>query len=188
MKPEHLHEMCLIGDILISYMPPPDNWPIGWCLNKLHLMTVIFLWMYPQIYIALVLYWIPFWIYCVSWTELHEVSVSSWRWLSFTEPQSPKDLTRWVWRDSLSFFPRVKRYRKLASTIMKKWKNGSHFVENCSTAKIQITFLSGDGNWKWVSTIMKRWKNGSHFMENHGTIKFKITDPPKVWVSTPILQ
>ena len=68
------------------------------------------------------------------------------------------------------------------------WKNDSHFMENCHTAKFQITnphkvwvstFLSVNGNGKLVLAIMKKWENGSHFAENHCTAKFQITAPGK---------
>ena len=57
--------------------------------------------------------------------------------------------------------------------IMKKLKNGSHFVNIDRTEKFQITdspivwvsgFLSIDRNGISVSAIMKKLKNGSHFV------------------------
>ena len=82
---------------------------------------------------------------------------------------------------------------------MRKWKNGSHFIENHSTAKFQITnlpkawvstFPSVDRNSKLALAIMKKWKigishyeemeNSSLFMENKHTATFQITNPQTV--------
>ena len=78
------------------------------------------------------------------------------------------------------------------SAIMKKLKNGYHFVNIDHTEKFQITdppkvwvsgFPSVDGNGISLLAIMKKLKNGCHFINIDRTEKFQITDPPKVWVS-----
>ena len=82
--------------------------------------------------------------------------------------------------------------------IMKKLKNGSHFVNIDRTEKFQITnppkvwvssFLGVNGNGISALAIMKKLKNGSHFVNIDHMEKFQITDPPKFgspvfWVST----
>ena len=74
------------------------------------------------------------------------------------------------------------------SAIMKKLKNGCHFVNINCTEKFQITdppkvwvsgFQSVDGNGISVSAIIKKLKNGCHFVNINCTEKFQITDPPK---------
>ena len=75
------------------------------------------------------------------------------------------------------------------SAIMKKLKNGSHFVNIDHTEKFQITdpppkvwvsgFLSVDGNRISASAIMKQLKNGSHFVNIDCMENFQIADPPK---------
>ena len=76
-----------------------------------------------------------------------------------------------------------------ASAIMKKLKNGSHFVNIDRTEKFQITnppkvwvssFPSVDGNGISVLAIMKKMKNGSHFINIGHTENFQITDLPKL--------
>ena len=62
------------------------------------------------------------------------------------------------------------------SAIMKKLKNGSHFVNIDHTVKFQITdplkiwvssFQSVDRNGISALAIMKKMKNGSHFFNIH---------------------
>ena len=77
--------------------------------------------------------------------------------------------------------------------IMKKLKNGCHFVNINHTEKFQITepppknwvssFSTVNRNGKSMSAIMKKLKNGYHFININCTEKFQITDPLKVWVS-----
>ena len=89
-----------------------------------------------------------------------------------------------VW---VSGFPGVDGNGISASAIMKKLKNGSHFVNIDRTEKFQITnppkvlvssFLGVNGNRISVLAIMKKLKNGSHFVYIDHTEKFQITDPP----------
>ena len=93
----------------------------------------------------------------------------------------------------ISSFPSVDGNGISGSAIMKKLKNGSHFVNIDCTENFQITdppkvwvssFPSVDGNRISVSAIMKTLKNGSHFVNMNCTEKFQITNPPKVWVSS----
>ena len=79
-----------------------------------------------------------------------------------------------------------------ASAIMKKLKNGCHFINIDHMEKFQITdpikgwvsgFPSVDRNGISASAIMKKLKNGCHFINIDGTKNFQITDCPKVWVS-----
>ena len=67
--------------------------------------------------------------------------------------------------------------------IMKKLKNGHHFVNMHHTQKFQITnspkvwvfgFPSVYGNRISASAIMKKSKNGHHFVNMHHTEKFQI--------------
>ena len=71
--------------------------------------------------------------------------------------------------------------------IMKKLKNGCHFININCMEKFQITeppkvwvsgFLSVNGNRISVSAIMKKLKNGCHFINIDCMEKFQITDPP----------
>ena len=74
-----------------------------------------------------------------------------------------------------------------ASAIMKKLKNGCHFVYINHTENFQITdppkvwvssFPSVNGNGISASAIMKILKNGCHFINIDCTEKFQITKPP----------
>ena len=75
------------------------------------------------------------------------------------------------------------------SAIMKKLKNGYHFVNIDCTEKFQITdpppkvwvssFPSINGNGLSVSAIMKKWKNGHHFVNIDCTEKFQNTNCPQ---------
>ena len=94
-----------------------------------------------------------------------------------------------VW---VSGFLSVNRNRVSALAIMKKLKNGCHFININRTEKFQITdppkvwvsgFPSVNGNGISVLAIMKKLKNGCHFVNIDCTEKFQITDPAKVWVS-----
>ena len=78
------------------------------------------------------------------------------------------------------------------SAIMKKLKNGCHFINIDCTEKFQITnppkvwvasFPSVDGNRISLLGIMKKLKNGCHFVNIDCMEKFQITEPSKVWVS-----
>ena len=78
------------------------------------------------------------------------------------------------------------------SAIMKKLKNGCHFINIDRMEKFQITdlpkvwvsgFPSVDGNGISPSAIMKKLKNGCHFVNIDCMEKFQITDLPKVWFS-----
>ena len=75
------------------------------------------------------------------------------------------------------------------SAIMKKSKNGRHFINMHCMESFQITntppkvsvsgFLSDNGNRISVLVIMKKLKNGCHFINMHSTENFlKITDHP----------
>ena len=72
--------------------------------------------------------------------------------------------------------------------IMKKLKNGSHFVNIDHAKKFQITdppkvlvsgFLSVNRNGILVLAIMKKLKNGSHFININRMENFLITNPLK---------
>ena len=94
------------------------------------------------------------------------------------------------WRIHVSSFSSVNRISQLA--IMKKLKNGCHFINIDCREKFQITdppkvwvssFLSVDGNGISPLAIMKKLKNGCHFIDIDHTEKFQITNPHKVCVS-----
>ena len=78
--------------------------------------------------------------------------------------------------------------------IMKKFKNGCHFVNINPMEKFQITdplpkvwvssFPSVNRNGISVSAIMKKLKIGCHFININCMEKFQITDPHKVLVSS----
>ena len=96
----------------------------------------------------------------------------------FKLPTPPK-----VW---ISSFPSVNGNRISPLAIMKKLKNGCHFINIDRTEKFQITdppkvwvsgFPSIDGNGISLLTIMKKLKNGCHFVNIDHTEKFQITDP-----------
>ena len=89
-----------------------------------------------------------------------------------------------VWPEGLllcSFFQVSKDTEKWHQVF---WKNSSHFVKNCCTAKIQITSPSLHFSkywWKLKIVVghfekMEKWL---FFMENHRTTKFQISDPPQ---------
>ena len=74
------------------------------------------------------------------------------------------------------------------STIIKKLKNGCHFINIDHTEKFQITvppqslglrFLGVSRDGISVLAIMKKLKNGCHFVNINHAEKFQITDPPK---------
>ena len=109
---------------------------------------------------------------------------------NFKLPIPPKN---WVFS-----FPSVSENGISVSAIMKKLKNGCHFVNidcteknpNYQPPKIWISgFPSVDRNGISVSPIMKKLKNGCHFWNIDHMGKFQITDPlkfgsPVFWVST----
>ena len=77
--------------------------------------------------------------------------------------------------------------------MMKKLKNGCHFININCTEKFQInnppkfcvsSFPSVNRNRISASAIMKKLKNGHHFVNINHTENFQIIDPPKVWVSS----
>ena len=83
-----------------------------------------------------------------------------------------------VW---VSGFLGVNGNRISVLAIMKKLKNGSHFININCMEKFQITdppkvwvssFLGVDGNRISASSIMKKLKNGSHFVNIDCTEKF----------------
>ena len=91
-------------------------------------------------------------------------------------------------KNHVSGFPSVDGNGISVLTIMKKLKNGSHFVNIDCTEKFQITdppkvwvsgFPSVNGNRISVLAIMKKMKNGSHFVNIDRMEKFQITDPPQ---------
>ena len=90
------------------------------------------------------------------------------------------------WRIHLSSFPSVNGISQLA--IMKKLKNGCHFININHIEKIQITdtpkvwvssFLNVDGNGISLSAIMKKLKNGCHFVNINHIEKIQITTIPQ---------
>ena len=79
-----------------------------------------------------------------------------------------------------------------ASAIMKKLKNGCHFININCTEKFRITdppkvwvssFPGADRNRISALAIMNKLKNGCHFVNIDHTEKCQITNPPKVWAS-----
>ena len=81
------------------------------------------------------------------------------------------------------------------SAIMKKLKNGCHFVNIDHMEKFHITdpskvwvsgFPSVKSNRISVSAIMKKLKNGCHFINIDHMEKFQITNPPKF--ESPVFQ
>ena len=89
-----------------------------------------------------------------------------------------------VW---VSGFLSVNRDGISPSAIMKKLKNGCHFINIDCMEKFPITdpikvwvsgFLSVDRNDISVSAIMKKLKNGCHFFNIDRMEKFSITNPP----------
>ena len=66
-----------------------------------------------------------------------------------------------------------------ASAIMKKSKNGHHFI-NMHCMEVWVSsILSVNRNGILVSDIIKKSKNGCHFINMHHMEKFQITNPPK---------
>ena len=91
--------------------------------------------------------------------------------------------------NSCLWFPSVDRIS--VSAIMKKLKNGCHFVNINHTEKFHITnppkvwvssFPSVKRNRISVLAIMKNLKNGCHFVNIDHTEKFQTTNSPKVLV------
>ena len=95
-----------------------------------------------------------------------------------------------VW---VSGFLSVDRNGILVLAIMKKLKNGHHFININHMETFQITdppkvwvsgFLSVDRNGILVLAIMKKLKNCHHFVNINHMEKSQITHPhPEVWVS-----
>ena len=108
-------------------------------------------------------------------------------WKNFKLLTPPK-----VW---VSGFPSVDINGISLSAIMKKLKNGCHFVNIDRMEKFQITdppkvwvsgFPSVNGNGISLSAIMKKLKNGCHFVNIDRMEKFQITNPPQslgLWFS-----
>ena len=100
-----------------------------------------------------------------------------------------------VW---VSGFPSVKGNGISALAIMKKLKNGCHFINIDCMEKFQITdphpkvcvssFLSVDRNGISALAIMKKLKNGCHFVNINHTEKIQITDPLPPKFGSPVFQ
>ena len=131
----------------------------------------------------------------------HFVNIDHTEKFQITDP--PQSLGLWfsectnppkVW---VSGFPSVDGNGISALAIMKRLKNGCHFVNIDRTEKFQITnpakvwvsgFPSVDGNEISASAIMKKLKNGSHFINIDSTEKFLITDPPPPKFGSPVFR
>ena len=96
----------------------------------------------------------------------------------------------------ISSFPSVNGNGISAFAIMKKLKNGCHFVNIDHMEKCQITnppkdwisgFLSVNGNWISVLAIKKKLKNGCHLNNINCTEKCPISDPPQK-IGSPVFQ
>ena len=107
------------------------------------------------------------------------ISLISFIWKKFKLLTPLQSLGLW--------FSECHRNRISASAIMKKLKNGCHFINIDDTEKFQITdppkvwvsgFLSVDRNRISASLIMKKLKNGCHLVNIDHMEKFQITDPP----------
>ena len=109
-----------------------------------------------------------------------------------TEPREKfRKLNRW--KIHVSSFPSVDGIS--VSAIMKKLKNGCHFVNIDYTENFKLStppkvwvcsFLSVDGNRISVPAIMNKMKNGCHVINIDRTEKFQITEPPQslgLWFS-----
>ena len=89
-----------------------------------------------------------------------------------------------VW---VSAFSSVNGNGILVSAIIKKLKNGCHFINIDHTEKFQITdppkvwvsgFSSVNRNRISALAIMKKLKNGCHFININCMEKIQITNPP----------
>ena len=112
--------------------------------------------------------------------------------ISIVQKNSKSLTSSKVW---VSGYPSVNINGISVLAIMKKLKNGRHFINIDHTEKFQITdnikvwvssFLSVSENGISVLAIMKKSKNGCHFINIDHTEKFQMTyfPFPKVWVSS----
>ena len=115
------------------------------------------------------------------------------KWLPFHKYWSYGKISNyWPPKVWVSHFLSFDGNRISVSAIMKKSKNGCHFVHINHTENFKLPippmfgssgFLSVDWNGISVLAIMKKLKNGCHFVNIDCMEKFQITDHPQVWVS-----
>ena len=116
------------------------------------------------------------------------------KWLPFHKYASYGKISNyWPLKVWVSGFVSIDRNGIPALAIMKKSKNGCHFVNMCCKEKCEITdppkvwvsgFLSVNRNGIAVSAIMKFFfKNVYHFINVSYGKNSNYRPPPKVWVS-----